>query len=133
MRAQSKLRRMVTRRRFLGALAGLTAVTALAGAGIRLPKRTEVEVDDQLIGNAWYLKTDKLPFSNTLSTPAELSEKVLKDMLNQLRDNEAFTLRPTKLIVPPRLRETAVRVLNHEPTLGERLWWWLSNSEYRNA
>lgn len=39
---------MVTRRKFLGALAGITAVTALAGAGLRVPKREDIEVDSAL-------------------------------------------------------------------------------------
>lgn len=139
MRMESKLRRMLTRRRFVGMLAVLPAVTALAGSGLRLPSRHDIVADDEFEGPLFATDgTSPWSYSNTLSTSAELSEKSLQDLLNQIRDNQFLTsypmsARPTKLIVPRHLAARAKHVLEHEATLGERLWWWLSNSEYRNA
>jgi hypothetical protein len=122
---------MVSRRKFLGMLAALPAITALAGSTLRLPRREDIEVEvaDYFVSDtAWYIKTDqpdglKRFYRNTAGTDAPLNEKSLEDMLNQLRDNEAFTVRPTKLIIPPRLAHTAQYVLTHKPTLFERFMW----------
>lgn len=121
---------MVTRRKFIGALAGTAALSALAGAGLRLARRTqvEVEVDASLIGDAWYVKTDH-GFSNTLSTSAELNEKAIADILRQMRDT-AYRVQPTKIIVPPRLHKAAEYVFTHRPTVFERLCWWLRDPAY---
>jgi len=125
---------MVTRRKFLGMLAILPAVTALAGAGLRLPRREDVEVDvnPYLTSNtAWYLTgPDALGiprfYRHAYGNTAPLSEESLEDMLNQMRDNEVLSMyhvRPTKLVVPPRMAERANYVLTHRPTLLERLLW----------
>jgi hypothetical protein len=118
---------MITRRRFVGALAGLTAVTALAGAGIRLPKRADVpefDMSKYLTGpDAWH----PIGWSNNLGTPAALTQKAIDDMLHDvmMRGQAFYRIDPTKLIVPPRLAERAEYVLTHRPTLFERAVWWL--------
>jgi len=119
----------------------------LAGSGLRLPRRTEIEVDPRLINpTAWYLQTHdeagltyfKRDSNQAWSGSGDFTTASLEDLLNQIHDNVALTshpmtVRPTKLIVHPDMAARAQYVLTHEPTLGERLWWWLSNSEYRNA
>jgi hypothetical protein len=123
---------MISRRKFLGMLAILPAVTALAGSGLRLPRRVDVEVvavkDYFASPDAWYIKTDppnglKHFYRNTAGTNAPFSEKSLEDMLSQIRDLNTAAVYPTKLIVPPRLAERAHYVLTHRPTLLERLLW----------
>jgi hypothetical protein len=107
---------MVSRRKFLGMLAALPAITALAGSGLRLPPRKDIEVEvaDYFASDtAWYIKTEH----------EDLSERSLEELLNQLTDNDVIALRPTKLIVPPRLAHTAHYVLTHKPTLFERFMW----------
>lgn len=141
---------MLTRRKFLGSLAGLTAITALAGAGIRLPRRVdtevEVEVDNSLIGDAWYIKTSfggdfdtanlrykaHERWSNNVGSAVDFSEKSLNDMLRLLLDNEmltsypGFLARPNKLIVPPRMAALAQDILSRPPpSLLRRFTWWL--------
>lgn len=111
------------RRTFLAALAVLPALTVLGGSALRLPRREETEVP-----KAFGVGDSCQRFSNTLSTSADLSEKALEDMLRQLRDNVAlssFSVRPTKLIVHPKMIERARYVLTHRPGLFERLWWML--------
>lgn len=115
---------MVTRRKFLGAFAGLTALTALAGAGIRLPKRTEVEVDPTMADpNGWRIETS---FSNNAPTGVTLTEQSLQDILNQMKESPA-RLRINKLIVPPRLGARAQEILEYaaRPRWHERLVNWL--------
>lgn len=123
---------MVTRRKFLGSLAGLTALTALAGAGIRLPRREDVEVDVNpylTSKDAWYLKDWPGRYSNNLAHAAELSEQSLQDILNQMKDNASFVVRPNKMIVPPHLAERAHYLLTRPPPgLIKRLWNWLTVS-----
>jgi hypothetical protein len=128
---------MVTRRKFLGMLAVLPAITALAGSGLRLPRREDVEVVDvnpYLTSNtAWYLKTEPeggLKYfhrygHNTVSEAVELSERSLEDILKQMLDSDHMLTypRPMKLFVPPRLAMSAHHVLTHRPTLLERLLW----------
>jgi hypothetical protein len=124
---------MVSRRKFLGMLAALPAITALAGSGLLLPRRKDIEVEvaDYFASDtAWYIKTEHEAglkrfhrYSNNLSTPADLSERSLEELLKQVRDNEAFLVRPTKLIIPPRLAHMAHYVLTHKPTLFERFMW----------
>lgn len=111
------------RRTFLAALAVLPALTVLGGSALRLPRREEIEVAVDPISanpNNW-------SFSNTLSTSADLSEKVLENMLRQLTltGRTAFKLQPTKLLVRADMYERAHRVLAHRPGLFERLWWML--------
>lgn len=107
---------MVSRRKFLGMLAVLPAITALAGSGLRLPQRREVEVEEVKYfasNTTWYIKTD-------------LTEKSIEDALKQLTDamrHEPYRLNPTKIFVPPRLAHTAHYVLTHKPTLFERFMW----------
>jgi hypothetical protein len=122
---------MVTRRKFLGMLAVLPAITALAGSGLLLPRRKDIEVEvaDYFASDtAWYIKTEHEAglkrfhrYSNNLSTSADLSERSLEELLKQLR--VMTVVRPTKLIVPPRLAHTAHYVLTHKPTLFERFMW----------
>lgn len=109
------------RRSFLAALAVLPALTVLGGSALRLPRReeTEVEVDFRSTNpNNWN-------FSNTLSTPTELSEKVLENMLRELTltGRTAFKIQPTKLLVHADMYERAHYVLTHRPGFFERLWW----------
>jgi hypothetical protein len=127
---------MVTRRKFLGMLAVLPAITALAGSGLRLPPRKDVEFDATpylTSKDAWFIKTEDEAglkhfnrYSNRLSTSAELNEKAIEDILRQLKEHmreEPYRVLPTKLIVPPRLAHTAHYVLTHKPTLFERFMW----------
>lgn len=117
------------RRTFLAALAVLPALTVLGGSALRLAPRREgldVAMDgDFKTENLRYKMTER--WSNTLSTPTELSEKVLEDMLRQLTltGRTAFKLQPTKLLVRADMYERAHRVLAHRPGLFERLWWML--------
>jgi len=136
---------MVTRRKFVGMLAGMTALTALAGSSLRLPRREDIAVDINPYltdpKTAWFIKTEDEAglryferHSNTLRPSAELNEEMLEDILNQIHDNQAFTtgplyLKPRKLIVPPRLAARAHYVLTHRPTLFERFCWWLTSPE----
>jgi hypothetical protein len=123
---------MISRRKFLGMLAILPAVTALAGAGLRLTRRVDVEVvafkDYFASPDAWYIKTEhadglKSFYRNTAGTNAPLNEKSLEDMIKQIRVTKGTTVYPTKLILPPRLAERAHHVLTHRPMLLERLLW----------
>lgn len=125
---------MVSRRKFLGVLAALPAITALAGSGLLLPRRKniEVEVCQYFTGTgSWYLKMDvqeaqEFREFNRASAAADLSEKSIEHMLNQLRDNEVLSMyqvRPTKLIVHPDMAARAYAVLTHKPTLFERFMW----------
>jgi hypothetical protein len=110
---------MVSRRKFLGFMAVLPTLTVLAGSGLRLPRREDVEV------------ATETRFSNIQSSGVDLSEKVLTDLLNQLRDNEVMSMyhvRPYKLIIPPNMAKLAERVLTHRPTFFERLWWHLTSA-----
>lgn len=127
---------MVTRRKFLGSLAGLTALTALAGAGIRLPKRTEVEVDNRLI-DGWSFETHPDwtgPWSNNHASGVQLTEQSLQDILNQMKDSEmlrsspGYLARPNKLIVPPRLEKRAREILEYSSlNFFDRLLWRLAH------
>jgi hypothetical protein len=113
---------MVSRRKFLGMLAALPAITALAGSGLLLPRRKDIEVEvaDYFASDTtWYIKT----VADYFASDTTLSERSLEELLKQVRDNEAFLVRPTKLIVPPRLAHTAHYVLTHKPTLFERFMW----------
>jgi len=129
---------MVTRRKFVGMLIALPALTALAGSGLRLPRREDVAVDINSYltdpKTAWFIKTEDEAglryferHSNTLRPSAELNEEMLEDILKHMR--EPYTVRPTKLIVPPRLAERAEYTLTHRPTLFERFCWWLTSPE----
>lgn len=128
---------MVTRRNFLGMLAVLPALTALAGSGLRLPKKVETEIEvegGQYLASkdSWYIQTD-LPngFRNTVAAGAELTEKSFDDMLDAMRYSMAdYKVRPTKLIVHPDMVERAKYVLSHRAGLIERLWWWLNPHVY---
>jgi len=58
-------------------------------------------------------------FSNTLATPADLSEASLEDILIQIRKavddrNIPVSINPTKLIVPPELEYSARRILGSD-------------------
>jgi hypothetical protein len=117
---------MLTRRRFVGSLAGLTALTALAGAGLRPPKRADVDVSQYLADpNGWRL--EGWNYSNNLATATELSEKVLEDMLRELslHGHAWIRIQPNKLIVPPQLLERAEYIMTHRPSLFRRAMWWL--------
>jgi hypothetical protein len=135
---------MVSRRKFLGMLAALPAITALAGAGILPPRREDVEVtayEDPFSPTAylnqyftskdsWFIKMDAQEAQDfryfcrtTDGRNVPLVEKSLEDTFNQVRANEALPVRPTKLIIPPRLAHTAHYVLTHKPTLFERFMW----------
>lgn len=108
----------MNRRSFLGLLAALPAMTALAGAGVRIPKRTVVYVEPRLAKTSWQMQSH---------TP--LREDSIVDLLNQLRDNEVlgmYHVRPTKLIVQSHLKARAEYILTHRPGLLERLWWHLT-------
>jgi hypothetical protein len=120
---------VITRRRFLGMLAVLPAVTALAGAGLRLPRREDivVESDPHLIGQNWYVSTGAPEsFSNNRSAASNLSERSLQDMLNWM-ETHTHRVQPTKLIVPPNLVRAAHDVM-HYSSLGffDRLLWRLA-------
>lgn len=127
---------MLTRRKFLGMLAVLPAITALAGSGMRLPRKDEVQVETDYFASdtAWYLKTDqthglKSFYRTTAGTNAPLSEKSLEDMLEAMRYNMAdYQRRPSKLIVPPSLVKRAHEVLEYA-NLGffDRLLWRLAH------
>jgi len=115
---------MVSRRKFLGMLAALPAITALAGSTLRLPRREDFDVNAYLTGrDAWYLKTG-FPGSlyNRATAELELTEKSLDDILKHMNEG-AYRVQPTKIHVPPRLAHTAQYVLTHKPTLFERFMW----------
>lgn len=126
---------MVTRRRFLGMLAVLPAVTALAGAGISLPRKDEVEVDTDMgkyfaSPDTWYLKTTRPDglkhfYRNSLGTEVALSEESIEAALRHMQDHRNFAaVRPTKLIVRPEMYHAARGVLERaEWPLFER-WLW---------
>lgn len=132
---------MVTRRRFLGMLAALPALTVLAGSGIRLPRKEEVEVDFNAYfasPNAWYIKTDHpqgLKYFHRearhaedfwdFSTERPFTEESLQALLKQMPDR-AYRVQPTKLIIQPHLAERAEYILTHRPGLVQRVWWWLN-------
>lgn len=126
---------MLSRRKFLTALAILPALTALGGAGLRLPARKDVEVDVSpylTSKDTWYLKTehsDGLKYFNRVSSGADLSEASLEEMLKRIRampDNEVMAIRPTKLIVHPSMAARAKAILEHRPGFIERLWYKLT-------
>lgn len=75
---------MVTRRLFLGMLAALPVITALAGAGLRLPRREDIDGDFD-IAALRYKATER--YSNSFTDWRGLYGT---DALNQLRDNQAF-------------------------------------------
>lgn len=127
---------MVTRRKFLGSLAGLTAITALAGAGLRVPPRKEVEVELDISPylaskDAWYLKIETVGlkhfYRNTAGSDVQLSEKSLEAMLFELQTyGQAFyKITPRKLIVPPHLAKRAKEIIEHRPGGDETsvMWW----------
>lgn len=127
------MRAMVSRRKFLGMLAALPAITALAGSALRLPPRKEMDGDFDT-ANLRYKASERYSeawtsanFSNQLSTRADLSEKSLDDMLKQMRQfiehPPPFAVRPTKVIVHPDMYEAAHYALTHRPTLLERFLW----------
>lgn len=102
----------LSRRRFLGSLAGLTAITALAGAGIRLPKREEfeVKVDPYLADLGLHRDFDTASlryksyerFSNRVEAPVDLTEKSFDNIIRQLLDSPlSASIRPTKWIMSP--------------------------------
>jgi hypothetical protein len=70
-------------------LASLPVVTALAGAGLRLPRREEIEVETNpyLTSNrVWYIKTENEATLKYFHQYADLSEQSLNDLVNDLRD-----------------------------------------------
>jgi hypothetical protein len=131
---------MVTRRKFLTALAILPALTALGGAGLRLPARKDVEFEASpylTSKDTWYLKTehaDGLKYFNRVSPGADLTEASIEDMVKQIRaltDNEVMRVFPTKLIVHPSMAKRAKAIIEHRPGFFERLWWRLTYFEPR--
>jgi hypothetical protein len=125
---------VISRRRFVGALAGLTAVTALAGSRIKVPEFKEAAAaTDFDTANLRVKCTERYSagftdwrgvFGNAPSSSAELNVKALEDMIRELTDNAMLTCQPTRLTVPPRLEARARHVIEHKPTLFERFAWW---------
>lgn len=121
---------MISRRRFIGALAGLTAVTALAGSRIKVPEFKEAAAaTDFDTANLRVKCTERYSagFTDwrvlTPSPSAELNVKALEDMLFEMQ-TQGYSLRPTKLLVPPHLEARARHIIEHKPTLFERFAWW---------
>lgn len=129
---------MLNRRKFLGALAGLTAVTALAGAGIRLPKRVDEDALPDLseyftkapswapIGwsPTWEGDFDASIWSNVRVTPY-ISEESLEAIIRAMKEAApgSYTIRPTKIIVHPSDYARAERLIRGQgPGWFERLW-----------
>lgn len=129
------MRAMVSRRKFLGMLAALPAITALAGSGLLLPRRRDIEVEaGQYFASkdTWYIKMDaqeaqEFRYFNRVSSQADLNQESLEDMLKQMQQfiehPPPFALKPAKLIVHPDMLERAQYVLTHRPTLLERFLW----------
>lgn len=124
---------MITRRKFLGMLAALPAITALAGSGLRLPKREDIESDfdtanlkyethERFVGG-W---TDPRGiFGNSLGVDSALSDKSLEDMLKHMREGidkpPYYALQPTKIYVSPEHHRLAHDILNRRYGWLERL------------
>lgn len=128
---------MVTRRRFLGMLAALPAMTALAGAALVLPRRPALpDMSAYLAGpDTWYPfpwidHADPNAWSNRATEPADLTEQSLEDMLKHMREfithPPSWALQPTKLHVHPDMADLARHVIEHRPGFIERLWWRLT-------
>ena len=115
---------MISRRGFFS---GLLAIGALAGAGIRLPKKTEIEVEAApsyfADPNGWTI------FSNVRTSSCDLSESSLQAILDQIEDRaKRIRVQPTKMIVHPDMLERAQAVLAYRPTVFERLWWSITDT-----
>lgn len=128
---------MISRRRFVGMLAVLPAVTALAGFPLRLPKATTAGTDFDT-ANLRYKCTERYSagftdwkgvfgsadFSNRISTGADLSEKSLEDLIKQMGDVSKYVVRPTRGIVSPEEYHRIMRARDRERIRNwfERLW-----------
>lgn len=126
---------MISRRRFVGMLAVLPAITVLGGSVLRLDPRKSIAAPDMgkyfTSQDAWYLKTTppegmRYFYRNTLGTNVVLSERSLEAMLSELHagNHAAYVVRPTKMIVSPEQYRAYMRAKDNERIRNwfERIW-----------
>jgi hypothetical protein len=127
---------MISRRLFIGMLAVLPAMTALAGSRLRIAEITTMQGDFDT-ANLRYKCTERFSagftdwrgvfgtdLSNRISTGADLSEKSLEDLCRQLQAIPNPVIRPTRRIVSPQEYQAIMRARDNERIRNwfERLW-----------